>query len=118
MTRITRLGAGITVLAVSAAVPASAFGHAGVDRTYPANGASVSTSVKRVSVTFTESVMTGTLSVRTSGGKAVAVSVRQKGAKITGTLKRRLGKGGYRVSWRAAADDGHRMSGSFAFRVR
>jgi methionine-rich copper-binding protein CopC len=58
------------------------------------------------------------LSVRTSGGTAVPATVRHRGAKITGTLKRRLGEGRYRVSRRAASDDGHRLSGSFSFRVR
>lgn len=117
MTRITRISAGTAMLAALVA-PASALAHAGLEGTYPANGASVSTSIKRVSVTFDEAVTTGTLSVRTSGGTAVPVTVRHRGAKITGTLERRLGKGRYRVSWRVRSDDGHRESGSFSFRVR
>lgn len=118
MSRITSMGAALAVLAAGVIGPAAAFGHAGVDKTYPANAASVSTSIKRVSVTFDEAVTTGTLSVRTGGGAAVPVTVRHKGAKITGTLQRRLGKGRYRVSWRAVADDGHKERGTWSFRVR
>lgn len=118
MTRHHRLAAGLTALAVSAAVPAAALGHAAVDKTYPSKGATVSTSIKRVSVTFDEAVTTGTLSVKTGGGAAVPVTVKQKGAKITGTLKRTLSAGRYKVSWRAVADDGHKESGSFSFKVK
>ncbi len=118
MTGHHRIGTGLTALALSAAVPAAALAHTDVEKTYPSNGATVSTSIKRVSVSFAEAPTTGTLSVRTGGGAAVPVSVRRKGAKITGTLKRRLAPGSYRVSWRALADDGHRLSGMFAFKVR
>lgn len=118
MTTHHRITAGLAAIAVSVAVPAAAFGHAGVEGTYPSKGATVSTSISRVSVTFDEAVMTGTLSVKTSGGKAVPVSVRQKGARITGTLKRKLTAGGYKVSWRAVADDGHKESGTFSFKVK
>lgn len=118
MTTHHRLTAGLAALTISAAVPAAAFAHTGVERTYPSGGATVSTSIKRVTISFDEAVATGTLSVRSGGGRVIPVSVRQRGAKITGTLKRWLTAGRYKVSWRARADDGHRLSGTFAFKVR
>jgi len=110
--------ASLAALALTAALPAAASAHAALEGTFPANGSTVSSSVKTITVRFDEAVLTGTLSVKTASGTAVPVSVRQKGAKITGTLGRKLTAGRYRVTWRARADDGHRETGSFSFRVR
>ena len=45
-------------------------------------------------------------------------SVAEDGKTLTGTLARPLAAGAYRVEWRIASSDGHRMTGSYTFSVR
>ena len=47
----------------------------------------------------------------------VTTTVSQDGKQIVGTLRNPLGKGAYQVDWTAASNDGHKMTGHFAFSV-
>ena len=57
--------------------------------------------------------------VNAAGEKiAIRTSVAEDGRTLTGALARPLAAGAYRVDWRIASSDGHRMTGSYAFTVR
>ena len=47
----------------------------------------------------------------------VKTTVSPDGKRIVGTLPTRLGGGNYAVTWTAASADGHKMSGTLAFKV-
>ncbi len=49
---------------------------------------------------------------------AIRTSVAEDGRTLTGALARPLAAGTYRVDWRIASSDGHRMTGSYTFTVR
>jgi methionine-rich copper-binding protein CopC len=99
-----------------------AFGHAEVRSTSPANGATAKTTIKRVTVTFTGQIQSGTLRVTGPGGKIVSVgtggrdprNVKRLLVGLKGTLK----AGAYKASWKVAAPDGHAQHGSFGFTLR
>ncbi|MFN8203960.1 MAG: copper resistance protein CopC [Solirubrobacteraceae bacterium] len=114
-------------LAVTAAVAAvgltaapAAFGHAEVKQRTPGPGKTVS-KVRTVKVTFSESVVTGLITV-TRGGTTVKPAKDGLAPKNHAVLRARFAKplpnGRYTVNWRSLADDGHRQSGSWSFTVR
>lgn len=44
-------------------------------------------------------------------------SISEDGKTLSGTLARPLAAGAYRVEWRLASSDGHRMTGAYTFMV-
>lgn len=53
-----------------------------------------------------------------SGTKlAMRASISDDGKTLSGTLARPLAAGTYRVEWRLASSDGHRMTGNYTFMV-
>ena len=57
--------------------------------------------------------------VNAAGEKVpVRIAVGEDGKTLTGTLARPAPAGVYRVDWRIASGDGHRMTGSYTFTVR
>ncbi|GAB3599699.1 hypothetical protein GCM10027446_31950 [Angustibacter peucedani] len=114
---------GLTLLAttalalggVLAAAPASA--HDQLESTSPADGASVD-GPRAVSLTFGEAVLdvpTANRVVVTGPDGDVEGTLAVDGAVMTLTFADPLPGGSYRVQWRAASDDGHPVSGRFAF---
>ncbi|MGN6303037.1 MAG: copper resistance CopC family protein [Angustibacter sp.] len=106
------------VPAVALAPPASA--HDQVVSTSPADGA-VAAAPTKVSVTFSEPVL------KVAGANRIVVTgpagplngdLTVSGTVITLTFAGPLPGGSYRAQWRAASDDGHPVSGTFAFSVR
>ena len=113
-----------TFIAVAAAVafaagPAAA--HARLVSATPAPNATVA-ATRTLSLTFSERTVpafSGFDVVNAAGDKvAVQTSVAEDGKTLTGTLARALAVGTYRVDWRIASSDGHRMTGSYTFSVR
>ena len=110
-------------IAVAAAVafaagPAAA--HARLASATPAPNSTVA-ATRTLSLTFSERTVpafSGFDVVNAAGEKvAVRVSVAEDGKTLTGTLARPLAAGAYRVDWRIASSDGHRMTGSYTFSV-
>lgn len=101
-----------------AAGPAAA--HARLVSATPAPNATVA-ATRTVSLTFSERTVpafSGFDVVNAAGEKiAVETSVAGDGKTLTGTLARPLAAGTYRVDWRIASSDGHRMTGSYTFTV-
>ena len=104
---------------VLAAGPAAA--HARLVSATPAPNATVG-ATRTLTLTFSERsvpAFSGFDVVNSAGEKlAVRTSVAEDGKTLTGTLTRPLTAGDYRVDWRIASSDGHRMTGSYTFTVR
>ena len=83
---------------------------------------SSATEVRTVSLTFSERTVPAFsgFDIINAAGENVAVrtSVAEDGKTLTGALARPLAAGTYRVDWRIASSDGHRMTGSYTFSVR
>lgn len=111
-------------IAVAAAVafaagPAAA--HARLVSATPAPNSTVA-ATRSISLTFSErtvAAFSGFDVVNAAGEKVeVHTSVAEDGKTLTGTLARPLAAGAYRIDWRIASGDGHRMTGSYTFSVR
>lgn len=102
-----------------AAGPAAA--HARLVSATPAPNSTVA-ATRTLSLTFSErtvAAFSGFDVVNAAGDKvAVRTAVAEDGKTLTGTLARPLAPGAYRVDWRIASSDGHRMTGSYTFTVR
>ena len=74
-----------------------------------------------LSLTFSERTVpafSGFDVVNAAGEKvAIRTSVAEDGKTLNGNLARPLAAGSYRVDWRIASSDGHRMTGSYTFTV-
>jgi methionine-rich copper-binding protein CopC len=105
------------VVAVAAAPAAQA--HATLLRTNPAKEALLPRAPEEVVLTFSETPIGIGTTVRVAGPDAV-VSLGQPRVidnTVHQTLSRGLGGGRYIVTWRVTSDDGHPVSGTFAFTV-
>ena len=111
----------IAVAAALAFVAGPAAAHARLVSATPAPNATVA-ATRTVSLTFSERsvpAFSGFDVVNAAGEKvAVRTSVAEDGKTLTGTLASPLAAGAYRVDWRIASNDGHRMRGSYTFTVR
>ena len=111
----------IAIAAAVAFVAGPAAAHARLVSATPAPNATVA-ATRTVTLTFSERTVpafSGFDVVNAAGDKvAVRTSVTEDGKTLTGTLARPLAVGAYRVDWRIASSDGHRMTGSYTFTVR
>ncbi|MDP3800766.1 copper homeostasis periplasmic binding protein CopC [Brevundimonas sp.] len=111
----------IAVAAVMTFAAGPAAAHARLVSATPAPNSTVA-ATRSLSLTFSErtvAAFSGFDVVNAAGEKiAVRTSVAEDGRTLTGTLARPLAAGAYRVDWRIASGDGHRMTGSYTFSVR
>jgi methionine-rich copper-binding protein CopC len=118
--RCRRIAALASVLALGGAAIASA--HTEVTSTTPASGATVKSTLARVTVTFNGEVERGTLRVTGPAGRVASLSNGGRDPRNTSRLlvglKRSLKPGAYTASWSVVAADGHRQKGSFHFKLR
>ncbi|MFE7185657.1 copper resistance CopC/CopD family protein [Streptomyces erythrochromogenes] len=120
----------LTVLALVAAVLAlvlggagSAFAHAGLRGSDPAEGSVLATAPKQVTLTFTESVGFSDDSLRVlspenervNPGPAQHADGKDNTARVE--LSDELAQGTYTVAWRVVSADGHPISGAFIFSI-
>jgi methionine-rich copper-binding protein CopC len=102
-------------------VPGAA-AHTEVRSTSPASGTTVTSSIARVSVTFSSPLRSGTLRVLGPGGSVASTGRGARDPRATSRLlvglKRGLKPGSYTARWSIVAPDGHRLRGSFRFRIR
>lgn len=112
----------VAVAAVFAFAAGPAAAHARLVGATPAPDSTVAATTRTLSLTFSERTVpafSGFDVVNATGEKvAVRTSVARDGKTLTGTLARRLVAGTYRIDWRIASSDGHRMTGSYTFTVR
>ena len=116
--RIWRLA---LITTVAAAVAGTAAAHARLVSATPAPD-SVVAGPRAVSLTFSERMVPAfsAFDLVGPGGAEVAVraAVSEDGKTLSGTLARPLTAGVWRVNWRIASSDGHRITGSYSFTVR
>ncbi|HYC73894.1 copper homeostasis periplasmic binding protein CopC [Brevundimonas sp.] len=116
--RIWRLA---LITTVTAAVAGTAAAHARLVSATPAPD-SVVASPRSVSMTFSGRMVPAfsDFDLVGPGGAGVAVdaAVSKDGKTLSGALARPLAPGVWRVNWRIASADGHRMTGSYSFTVR
>ncbi|CAM5655639.1 copper resistance CopC/CopD family protein [Streptomyces avidinii] len=120
----------LTVLALVAAVLAlvlggagSAFAHAGLSGSDPADGSVLQTAPTQVTLTFTESVSFSDDSLRVLSPQneranprpAQHVDGKENTARVE--LSDELPQGTYTVAWRVVSADGHPISGAFVFSI-
>ncbi|MFI1761854.1 copper resistance protein CopC [Streptomyces sp. NPDC020800] len=119
--RLTALAAGLLLLLLGTAAPASA--HAALRATDPADGTVLKSAPRHVTLTFTESVglLTDSFRVydpdnhRVRTGEAGHAPGRSDTARVP--LPSRLGTGTYTVAWRVVSADSHPVSGALTFSV-
>jgi copper transport protein len=114
-----RTGIAVAVLFALAA-PGSAFAHATLLRTVPANGAVLARAPVELRVVFDDVVRIGSgiEAIRNAGGSILAGRPRVEGVRtLVVPLHRGLRDGAYSVRWSIVSDDGHRESGVVAFAV-
>ncbi|MFF7970370.1 copper resistance protein CopC [Streptomyces sp. NPDC007905] len=119
--RLTVLCAGLFLLLLGTAAPASA--HAALRETDPADGTVLRSAPRQVTLTFTESVglLTDSFRVydpenhRVRTGEADHAPGRSDTARAS--LPARLGTGTYTVAWRVVSADSHPVSGALTFSV-
>lgn len=111
----------IAVAAVVAFAAGPAAAHARLVSAMPAPNATVA-ATRTVSLTFSDRTVpafSGFDVVNAAGEKVpLQTSVAEDGKTLTGTLASPLVAGAYRIDWRIASSDGHRMTGSYTFTVR
>lgn len=111
----------VAVAAAVAMIAGPAFAHSRMVSSNPAAN-SVVTPTRTVTLTFSERsvpAFSGFDIVDAAGDKVEArVTTSEDGRTLTGTLARPLSVGAYRIDWRIASSDGHRMTGSHSFTVR
>jgi methionine-rich copper-binding protein CopC len=95
----------------------SAFGHAKLAASTPANHAQLMEAPKTLTLTFDEAAQLASLVLVTAGKDIpVALDRTSKAATVVTVPLPALAAGNYEVKWSAlAADDGHVSKGSFTF---
>lgn len=109
----------VATVMVCSAGPAMA--HARLVSATPAPGSTVA-ATRSLSLTFSERMVPAfsAFDVVNAAGETLAVTtvVGEDGRTISGTLTRPLAAGSYRINWRIASSDGHRMTGTYSFSVQ
>jgi methionine-rich copper-binding protein CopC len=115
------------VLALTAAVSlcaGSALAHAHLVSATPAQDAQVSASPKVVRIKFNEAPTAAfsTIAVKDASGKPVktgkAVVDKADKTVLTAPIAQTLAPGVYKVTWRAAGSDTHKVDGTYSFTVK
>ena len=119
MNRFSRLVTIGGAAALFAAGPV--FAHAELVRSNPAANATVK-APRTITLTFSERVVPAFSKFELTMPAhrmdiPVRTTVSRDGKRIVGTVGSRLMNGSYRVSWTAAGSDGHKITGSYSFKV-
>ncbi|HET7146139.1 MAG TPA: copper resistance protein CopC [Gaiellaceae bacterium] len=110
----------LPAVALALALPASAWAHASLVRTIPANGAAVAKAPAAVRVVFDDAVRVGPgiAAIRNGGGSVLGGKARIAAERtLVIPLRSGLPDGAYSVRWSIVSDDGHLESGVLAFAV-
>ena len=102
------------------ALPASAWAHAAVVRTIPANGSVVARAPTEIRVVFDDVIRTGPgiEAIRNGGGSVLGGRPSVVGERtLVVPLEHGLADGAYSARWSIASDDGHLETGVIAFAI-
>ena len=119
-----RLATGIAVVAGAAAALLAASSTASADVTLtasnPAQGATVKTPLKTISLTFSEPVNGEQITVSLAGPGGSPISLARQPSSVDATVSQpvpALANGAYSLAFDVVAADGHPLSGKVAFTV-
>jgi copper transport protein len=110
----------LALVGFALALPASAWGHATLVRTIPANGAVVAKAPTEIRVVFDDAVRTGPgiEAIRNSGGSVLGGRPSIAGERtLVIPLQPGLDNGDYSARWSIVSDDGHLETGVIAFAI-
>ncbi len=108
----------LQTLAAFALCVSVAHAHATLKVSVPANGATLSTAPRQVTLTFSEPVKLTMLALQKEGGNKQDLGPLPTKADATFTLDApAMTNGRYVITWRAFADDAHVTNGQIAFGV-
>jgi methionine-rich copper-binding protein CopC len=112
----------VIVFVVGLMVPALLQAHAKLEKTQPADGATVSVSPPQIQLWFDEEVDVKVSKIEVTGpsGKVAVGPTRLMGPKaLVAKVTAAMADAAYTVRWQtAAADDGHVSKGAFKFIVK
>ena len=98
------------------AITGTAYGHAHILKSDPANKSTVHQSPKNVVLEFNEKVQITVLTMQKGEGKAQAlVPLPRAAVKMISVPIPVVDAGSYTINWRATGDDGHVVSGQVMF---
>jgi methionine-rich copper-binding protein CopC len=121
MTKTIRMLAAASALTL--ALGGTAFAHAHLKASTPADGSMLTVPPTEIDITFSEDVTLKFTGIKVTGPDNAAVTTGDGMlmdndttlmVPVTGTLA----AGRYTVDWHALAKDGHKTSGSFAFTIK
>jgi methionine-rich copper-binding protein CopC len=92
--------------------------HSELESISPANGATVASAVRTITLTFNEEVSSPRIVVRGSDKAMVAGTTRRNGEQVVFTAARPLRNGAFTLNWRVRSTDGHFVSGTSRFTVK
>ena len=96
----------------------AASAHSELESISPANGSTVATAVRTITLTFNEEVSSPRIVVRGSNKTLVTGTTRRNSEKVIFTTTRALRNGAFTVNWRVRSADGHFISGTSRFAVK
>jgi methionine-rich copper-binding protein CopC len=91
--------------------------HSELESISPANGSTVATAVRTITLTFNDEVSSPRIVVRGSDKTLVTGITRRNGERVVFTATRPLRSGTFTVNWRVRSADGHFISGTSRFAV-
>ena len=94
--------------------------HAKLEKTMPADKATVAKAPTEISVTFSEApdAAVSKLSIKGPSDKVSLVKTHVMGKQLMASVQGEMTDGLYTVSWQTAGDDGHAQKGEFAFTLK
>jgi copper transport protein len=110
----------LALVVLALALPATAWGHAALVRTVPANGAVVAKAPTEIRVVFDDVVRTGPgiEAIHNSGGSVLGGRPSIVGERtLVIPLQHGLANGAYSARWSIVSDDGHLETGVIAFAI-
>ena len=117
----SRTAIAVTALAIAASVVPQAFGHAAVRSSSPASGTTVATLPAFLRITFSEPIGSVT-SVRLLDARGrdhvVTAGLNPRNAAQVMAKTTAPAAGTYTAKWSVVADDGHKETGTFTFKVK
>lgn len=120
--KFSRPGAiAVVALAAAVAVVPQAFGHAALKTSSPASGATVAALPAFVKITFSEpigSVSSVRLLDAKGKGHVVTAGLNPRNAAQVMAKTKASAPGTYTAKWAIVSDDGHKITGTFTFKVK
>ena len=116
-----RLRPALLVLALAVMLVTSASAHMKLEKTEPAEGATLASAPPHIQMWFTQEPDLAVTRVELSGpGGAVELGEAHvmEAQTLMATVRGTMGDGSYTVTWQTAGDDGHLQKGEFSFEVK